>query len=313
MPLGDSVVEPRVAREIVEAALGGDPGPLRRASSISPNQVFVGEDVVVKVIHADGHRGVSREIALVPMLPAGITAPLLASGEHEGLRYACFARMPGASPGLHLPHTDAATARRLASQAVERLERLHTWRPDADSKATLTEELHHGGFTGRERFREDLERLRHADRDGVVPARVLDGLSEIAERAPDRVEAAVPVHGDCDWENWLADGDTITALLDFEWARLAEPADDWFFLIRFSGPHMGAVLDVVTEHTGIPDDELRAACEVREASYVISDVRLTLEGHSAGVGSISDLVEIVDGRCWWSGRVPPPPRRGPAH
>ena len=258
------VVGPRVARAIVETALGDDPGPLTRAPSMSANQVFVGEDVVVKIIHADAYSGLHREIALAPVLPAGITAPLLASGEHEDLRYACFIRMPGASPGLHLPNTDVATARNLAEQAVGRLERLHAWQPD--STETLTEELDHGGFIGRAAFQEDIERLERADRDGVVPAHLIKGLREIAERAPDRVDAAVPVHGDCDWENWLADGDTVTALLDFESARLAEPTDDWFFLIRFSGPHLAAVLDVVTEHTAIPEDELRAACEVREAT-----------------------------------------------
>lgn len=300
MAVEELVVGPRVARAIVETALGGDPGPLTRAKSISPNQVFVGEDVVVKIIHADGHRGLNREIALAPMLPAGITAPLLASGEYEDLRYACFIRMPGESPSLNLPNTDAATARKLAGQAVERLERLHTWQPD--STETLTEELHHGGFTGREAFQKDIERLEQADQDGVVPAHLIKGLKEIAERAPDRVEAAVPVHGDCDWDNWLAHGDTVTALLDFEWARLAEPTEDWFFLIRFSGPHMAAVLDVVTEHTVIPEDELRAACEVREANYVTSDVRLRLEGRNAGVGNITDLTELIDGRYWWSGR-----------
>lgn len=302
MAAEELVVRPRDARAIVEAALGGDPGPLTRAKSLSPNQVFVGKDVVVKLIHADGHSGLNREIALAPMLPAGITAPLLASGEYEDLRYACFMRMPGEPPGLHLPNTDAATARTLAGQAVERLDRLHAWQPD--STETLTEELEHGGFTGREAFQKEIERLEQADQDGVVPAHLIKGLKEIAERAPDRVEAAVPVHGDCDWANWLAHGDTVTALLDFELARLAEPTEDWFFLIRFSGPHMTAVLDVVTGHTAIREDELRAACEVREANYVTSDVPRRLEGRNAGVGSIADLAELIDGRYWWSGRNP---------
>jgi hypothetical protein len=298
MPVEESVVEPDVARAIVKVGLGIDPGPLTKAWSMSANQVFMGDDVVVKIIHAGGHSGLHREIALVPMLPAGITAPLLASGEYEGLRYACYVRMPGESPRLHLPNTDAATARKLAEQAVERLDLLHTWQPD--STEVLTEELYHGGFTGRESFQNDIERLERADQDGVVPVHLIKGLKEIAGHAPDRVETAVPVHGDCDWENWLADGDTVTALLDFESARLAEPTDDWFFLIRFSGPHMAAVLKVVTEHSGIREDELRAACEVREANYVISDVRLRLEGFNAGVGSVADLTELIDGRYWWS-------------
>ena len=288
------------ARTIVEAALGRDAGPLVRVNSLS-HRVFVGEDVVVKIIHAGGHARLNREIALAPMLPAGITAPLLANGEYEGLRYACFTRVPGESPGLHLPNTDAATARKLAEQAVERLEQLHAWQPE--STEILTEDLDHGGFTGREAFQEEIERLERADRGGVVPAHIIKGLKAIAERAPDRVDSVAPVHADCDWANWLAHGDTVTALLDFEWARLAEPVEDWFFLIRFSGPHMAAVLDVVTEQTAIPEEELRAACEVREANYVTSDVRLRLEGDPrAGVGNIADLTELIDGRYWWKGR-----------
>jgi hypothetical protein len=298
MAVEELVIEPHVARSIAATALGGDPGPLVRAESMSANQVFLGEGVVVKLIHVDGYSGLHREIALVPMLPAGITAPLLASGEYEDLRYACFVRMPGASPGLHLPNADAATARRFVEQAIERLDRLHAWQPG--STETLTEELYHGGFTGRQAFQEEIERLEQADHDGAVPAHLIRGIKEIAERAPERLERAVPVHGDCDWENWLADGDTITALLDFESARLAEPIDDWYFLIRYSGPHMAAALDVVTEHTAIAEDELRAACELRQANYVVSDVRLKLQGFNVGIGSVSHLVEIVDDRYWWS-------------
>ena len=46
---------------------------------------------------------------------------------------------------------------------------------------------------------------------------------------------------------------------------------------------------------------LWAAREVREANYVTSDVRLGLEGRDAGVGAITDLTELIDGRYWWSG------------
>jgi len=44
----------------------------------------------------------------------------------------------------------------------------------------------------------------------------------------------VPVHADCHWGNWLVHERTVTALLDFEWARFGEPADDWLFLAGFS-------------------------------------------------------------------------------
>lgn len=285
------------ARDIVKAALGRDPGPMVRAPSLS-HRVHVGADVVVKT--ADRHARLDREIALVPHLPAGITAPLLASGRLDGVRFACYARMPGAAPGRHLPNVDAATARALAEQAVDRLRTLHAWTPGPEAAATLSEPLDHGGFTGRAALHAEIERLRAADKDGVLPGWLVKGLAEIADRAPDHAGTAVPVHADCFWDNWLADGDTVTALLDFEWARLGEPLDDWFFLIRFSGRHAAAVLDVVARATSTPPDELRAGCELREAAHLAFDVRLTLEDDpQAGVGTIEDLEELLVGRYWW--------------
>jgi hypothetical protein len=288
---------PTAAREIATAALGDDPGPLELVHSVS-HRVFVGRDVVVKL--TDRHTRLDREVALSPQLPDGITAPLLASGRQDSVRYACYERVPGTSPGIHLPHADAATARTLAIQAVERLDRLHTWAPGPGAAAILRQPFTQGGFTSREALRTEIDRLRTADHDSLVPQRILTGLTAIADHAPEHAGADVPVHGDCDWDNWLADGDTVTALLDFEWARFGEPVDDWFFLIRFSGPHATTVLDVIADATGTPAETLRAQCEVREASYLATDVRLSLEGDpEAGVGTISDLEELITGRYWW--------------
>jgi aminoglycoside phosphotransferase (APT) family kinase protein len=75
----------------------------------------------------------------------------------------------------------------------------------------------------------EIERLAAADRDAVVPPVLLDGLTAIADSAPPHARAIVPVHADCHWGNWLASEGSVTALLDFEWARFGEPADDWFF------------------------------------------------------------------------------------
>lgn len=49
----------------------------------------------------------------------------------------------------------------------------------------------------------------------------------------------------------------MTALLDFEWARFGEPADDWFFLARFSGPHTETV-PVVARAAATSVETLRA-------------------------------------------------------
>ncbi|MFJ2647202.1 phosphotransferase [Streptomyces sp. NPDC087420] len=271
------------------------------------HHVYVGADVVVKIIDAAGHSRLNREIALAPHLPTGLTAPLLGSGLHRlgtrEIRYACYARVPGTPPGMGLPGTDAATARLLAEEAVRRLDGLHGWTPAGHVEQTLREPLDHGGFAGRAALSAELEHFDALDRDGTVPPHLLDGLKAIARHAPPHATAAVPVHADCHWGNWLADGRGVTALLDFEWARFGEPADDWFFLARFSGPHRETVLDVVARATDTSLEALRTDCEVREAAHLASDLRVALEHPEAHARMAAErlhaLEELVVGRHWW--------------
>ncbi|WP_329116583.1 phosphotransferase family protein [Streptomyces sp. NBC_01465] len=275
----------------------------------SSHHVYVGSDAVVKIIDAADHSRLDREIALAPHLPAGLTAPLLGSGRHRlgtrDVRYACYGRVPGAAPGMGMPGVDRATARSWAEEAVQRLDLLHKWTPSSDIEQLLREPLDHGGFTGRAAFSADVENLAALDREGFVPRRLLDGLTAIAERAPLHARAVVPVHADCHWDNWLVQDQRVTALLDFEWARFGEPADDWFFLARFSGPHMESVLDVIARATGTSTETLRAECEVREASHLVADLRFGLEHPSAHGQMAADrlraLEELIVGRYWWRG------------
>jgi aminoglycoside phosphotransferase (APT) family kinase protein len=132
-----------------------------------------------------------------------------------------------------------------------------------------------------------------------MPRHLLDGLTAIAQRAPLHARAVVPVHADCHWGNWLARDRSVTTLLDFEWARFGEPVDDWFFLARFSGPHMESVLDVIARATTTSPETLRAECEVREATYLASDLRVALEHPDAPARMAADrlreLEELVVG------------------
>jgi aminoglycoside phosphotransferase (APT) family kinase protein len=113
----------------------------------------------------------------------------------------------------------------------------------------LRDTLCHGGFVSWASPFTEIERLAALDRDGIMPRHLLDGLMAIAERAPLYARAVEPVHADCHWGNWLACNGRVTALLDFEWARLGEPVEDWFFLIRYSGAHMETVFDVIARAT----------------------------------------------------------------
>ena len=294
------------ARAVAAAALGRDPGPMTTAES-SSHYVYVGSDVVVKIIDADGHSRLDREMALAPHLPAGLTAPLLGSGlcrlGTREVRYACYARVRGTAPGIGLPGVDSVTARLLAEQAVQRLGGLHSWMPAGHAGQTLGGPLDHGGFVSRDALFAEVENLAALDRDGIVSRHLLDGLTAIAERAPLHARAVVPVHADCHWGNWLVYVRSVTALLDFEWARFGEPADDWFFLARFSGPHMETVLDVIARATTTSLETLRAECEVRDAAYLASDLRAALDHPGARAPMAADrlrgLEELIDGRYWW--------------
>jgi aminoglycoside phosphotransferase (APT) family kinase protein len=294
------------AREIVAEVLGCDPGPMTAAASDS-HHVYVGSDVVVKIIDAAGHSRLDREIRLAPHLPVGLTAPILGSGLYQletcEVRYACYVRVPGTTPGMGMPGVDCATARVLAEQAVQRLGGLHSWIPGGHAGETLREPLDHGGFVSQAALLAVVENLAALDRDRTVPRRLVDGLTVIAERAPLYARAVVPVHADCHWGNWLACDQSVTALLDFEWARFGEPADYWFFLARFSGPHMETVLDVIARATTTSLETLRAQCEVRDAAYLASDLRAALDHPGARAPMTADrlrgLEELIDGRYWW--------------
>lgn len=294
------------ARSIAVAALGRDSGPMATAES-SSHYVYVSSDVVVKIIDAARHSRLDREIALAPHLPSGLTAPLLDSGlyqlETRDIRYACYARVPGASPGMNLPGVDAVTARLLAEEAVQRLAGLHSWTPSGQAEQTLREPLDHGGFVSRAALLAEVANLAALDRDEIVPRHLLDGLTAVAERSPLHARAVVPVHADCHWGNWLACDRNVTALLDFEWARYGEPVDDWFFLARFSGPHIETVLDVIARATMTSPETLRAECEVRDANYLASDIRVALEHPDASAGMAADrlrqLEDLIVGRYWW--------------
>ncbi|MET9415870.1 phosphotransferase [Streptomyces klenkii] len=273
----------------------------------SSHHVYVGSDVIVKIIDAADHSRLSREIALAPHLPVGLTAPLLDSGLHRlgvrDVRYACYARVPGVAPGMGMPGVDGVSARLLAEEAVQRLCRLHSWTPTGPTEQMLREPLDHGGFTSRAALFAEVENLATLDRHGTGPRRLLNGLTAIAKRAPLHAQAVVPVHADCHWNNWLVHDLRVTALLDFEWARYGEPFDDWFFLARFSDPHTETVLDVIAHATTTSLETLRAQCEVREAAYLASDLCIALEHPDTharmAVDRLRALEELIVGRYWW--------------
>jgi len=113
---------------------------------------------------------------------------------------------------MGLPGADGATACLLAEQAMQRLGGLHRWVPAGLAELTLGEPLDHGGFVSQAALLAEVENLAALDRGGILSARLLDGLTATAERAPSPARATVPVHADCHWGNWLACDRSVTAL-----------------------------------------------------------------------------------------------------
>ncbi|GIF97669.1 hypothetical protein [Catellatospora citrea] len=110
------------------------------------------------------------------------------------------------------------------------------------------------------------------------------------------------MHADCDWDNWLADDQTVTALLDFERARFGVPADDWVLLAVTSGPHIALILDIIAEQTAGSPETIRAECELRDAAFIAQDLRHALELPDLPPWTarrVGDLEELVTGRRWW--------------
>jgi hypothetical protein len=81
----------------------------------------------------------------------------------------------------------------------------------------------------------------------------------------------------------------------------ADPADDWV-LAATSGPHVALVLDVIAEQTATSPESLRAACEIRDASFLAEDLRYALGQPDLPAWTaqrVRDLDGLVIGRRWW--------------
>lgn len=158
-------------------------------------------------------------------------------------------RIPG-SADLPPLRTDARTA---------------TMRSFTDALATLhaldIDSLALPGFprprTAEDHARFDLELWARLAANGVP---VLDPLLQYAgawlwSHAPTLVARTVLVQGDTGPGNFLADGGVVTGLVDWEFAHLGDPMDDWAWVeMRADAEEIPALHDRYTRATGIPID-----------------------------------------------------------
>lgn len=234
------------ARRALQSAFLDMDMPLKRADSVT-NEVWIADEYVIRVNRRLDPR-LRREAALAPHLPPEVRYPeIVAYGGKPGSDWLILKRVPGDPLARCWPTMTALERREAIHQFAGALRALHRTNtppdlPDIDTD--VPQLLSDRTFSPVMPLLVALDRLRA--NEFVDP----DLITRTEALVSDSAKALTPfgsptlVHGDLTFENILWDGKSITALLDFEWAR-SGPADlDLDVLLRFCAlPHLHVAED----------------------------------------------------------------------
>ncbi len=221
--------------------------PLEPASSVT-NEVWLTPTHVVRVNRRPNQR-LRREAILGPSLPDEIGYPMVvAYGGRMGADYLVLKRIEGKPLAHWWPTMDATERRSAISQLAEKLRRLHRTPGPADLPMIDAPQMLRG-----ETLSPVMSLLVALDQARSL-AHVDRGLIDDVERmvfdltpAIEPFDSEFLVHGDLTFENILWDGEQITALLDFEWARTSPPDVDLDVFLRMCClPHLHVGDDLVS-------------------------------------------------------------------
>lgn len=244
------------AKHALEAAQLDSNVPLTRASSVT-NEVWLTPDFAIRVNRRPDHR-LRREAQLGPLLPAEVHYPeVVAYGEGMGFDWLIVKRIPGNVLSRSWPSMAPAQRRLAVRQLAFMLRTLHQARSPIGLDDMGAPQLLQTG-QGKEPTAPLLAGLVQLRSTKHVDARLIDALTEIVKdssRLLQPFDVPTLIHGDVTFENVLWDGDEVTALIDFEWARAA-PADlDLDIILRFCAfPDLHVAEDYV-EQTKVDDYE----------------------------------------------------------
>ncbi|HEX4741772.1 MAG TPA: phosphotransferase, partial [Caulobacteraceae bacterium] len=205
----------------------------------------LGETILRVCWRGDRQRFV-KEAALAASLPPEVGYPeLLAAGQAQGLTWALTRRVAGVTLDRVWLDPDAGRVRATVEDYAHRLRALHGWAPTGEAAAELQLHAAAAARTPAEAVDLDVTPLPMARAALLVaPAKALafvDGSvvdaawARMTELAPLDPFAGSPhervAHCDATYPNILVDGARVSALLDFEWARLAPP---WVELVAWT-------------------------------------------------------------------------------
>jgi hypothetical protein len=221
------------ARYALEAAGLDTTAPMMRADSVT-NEVWLTDEVAVRVNRRPDKR-LFREAQLAPHLPPEVGYPdVIGYGTGSGFDWLVLARRPGRVLARCWP-TMSPTDRRLAiRQLTFILRSLHaTPVPPGLEPLPDTPQLLVTGEDPVAPLLAALDKLHgyaHVDHSLLAS---LVAFTKATAPLLGRFDEPTFVHGDLTFENVLWDGEEITALIDFEWARAAPPDVELDVLLRF--------------------------------------------------------------------------------
>ncbi len=218
------------------AKAGLDPSVELHPLSSVTNEVWLAGRHIVRVNRHPVPR-LWREATLATMLlSAGVGCPpIVAYGGIVGADWMITERLPGQVLSRCWPAMSTTDRRRAISQLAERLRQLHGYvlgesLPEVASPQLLASSAGPGSVDRLMSGLDAAQDLEHVDPVLILQAKTLVRESLVAL---DPVPAATLIHGDIHFENILWDGEHITGLLDFEWARTAAPDLELDVFLRF--------------------------------------------------------------------------------
>ena len=265
------------------AAAGLDPGvPLVRASSVT-NEVWLTADVAIRVNRRLGPR-LAREAKLAPLLPREVGYPeIVKYGEGSGFDFLILRRVPGIVLARCWPSMSQAQRRLAVRQLTTMLRALHATRCPPELLAPDHTPQLLAARPGRSCVAPLLDGLMRARNLAHVDDELIATLLTYVKGAADVLEPYTTdtfIHGDLTFENVLWDGEQVTAIIDFEWARGAPSDLDLDVLLRFCAyPFLHVAPDY--EKATVADDYAEVPFWIQEdyptlfsADHMLDRVRL---------------------------------------
>lgn len=208
---------------------------LVRADSVT-NEVWLTADYAIRV-NRDASLRLYRESVLSMALPASVGYPAMVQhGGEAGSDWLILERVPGQPLSRWWPEMTKVDRRSAVSQLAERLRIIHSIHcPRLDGLVEVPQLLDRAP-SGEQAVSRLLGALGRLEVSPFVDAGVMrDAARHIQDHAGalDPFDAASIVHGDLTFENVLWDGEKITAMIDFEFARPGPPDLDLDVLLRF--------------------------------------------------------------------------------